>query len=403
LTLLVDIETSGATGLIPSSKLPTIGTTIFTVMSQLAAEQDAINLSQGFPDFAVPEALIEMLAHYLRAGYNQYPPMTGVPYLREQIAVKSQRLYGAQVDSDTQVTVTSGATEALNVAIQTVVHPGDEVIVFDPAYDSYEPSVTLCQGLTRHIPLLAPDFAIDWQRLRDTINPKTRMVILNSPHNPTGSVVGEEDLAQLAELLRGTGIYLLADEVYEHMVFDGACHASVLGHAELRERAFVVSSFGKTCHATGWKVGYCIAPPALTAEFRKVHQFVTFTTHTPTQWALAEFIDQQPEHYLGLSDFYQAKRDLFLASMVGSGFSLLPSHGTYFQLADYSGLSDMPDTEFARFLTVTTKVAAIPVSVFCAVPPATRLVRFCFAKQDDTLRKAAGRLHQVGAQLHGRV
>ncbi|MFT7132922.1 MAG: methionine aminotransferase [Cyclobacteriaceae bacterium] len=403
MTLLVDIETSGATGLIPSSKLPTIGTTIFTVMSQLAAEQDAINLSQGFPDFAVPEALIEMLAHYLRAGYNQYPPMTGVPYLREQIAVKSQRLYGAQVDSDTQVTVTSGATEALNVAIQTVVHPGDEVIVFDPAYDSYEPSVTLCQGLTRHIPLLAPDFAIDWQRLRDTINPKTRMVILNSPHNPTGSVVGEEDLAQLAELLRGTGIYLLADEVYEHMVFDGACHASVLGHAELRERAFVVSSFGKTCHATGWKVGYCIAPPALTAEFRKVHQFVTFTTHTPTQWALAEFIDQQPEHYLGLSDFYQAKRDLFLASMVGSGFSLLPSHGTYFQLADYSGLSDMPDTEFARFLTVTTKVAAIPVSVFCAVPPATRLVRFCFAKQDDTLRKAAGRLHQVGAQLHGRV
>jgi methionine aminotransferase len=401
--LLVDIETSGATGLIPSSKLPTIGTTIFTVMSQLAAEQDAINLSQGFPDFAVPEALIEMLAHYLRAGYNQYPPMTGVPYLREQIAVKSQRLYGAQIDSDTEVTVTSGATEALHVAIQTVVHPGDEVIVFDPAYDSYEPAVTLCQGLTRHIPLLAPDFAIDWQRLRDTINPRTRMVILNSPHNPTGSVVGEDDLAQLAELLRGTGIYLLADEVYEHMVFDGACHASVLGHAELRERAFVVSSFGKTCHATGWKVGYCIAPPALTAEFRKVHQFVTFTTHTPTQWALAEFIDQQPEHYLGLSDFYQAKRDFFLARMVGSGFSLLPSHGTYFQLADYSGLSDMPDTEFARFLTVTTKVAAIPVSVFCAVPPASRLVRFCFAKQDDTLLKAAERLHQVEAQLHDRV
>jgi methionine aminotransferase len=401
--LFVDIETSGATGLIPTSKLPTIGTTIFTVMSQLAAEQDAINLSQGFPDFAVPETLIEMLAHYLRAGYNQYPPMTGVPYLREQIAVKSQQLYSAQVDSNTEVTVTSGATEALTVAIQTVVHPGDEVIVFDPAYDSYEPAVTLCQGLTRHIPLLAPDFAIDWQRLRDTISPKTRMVILNSPHNPTGSVVSEEDLAQLAELLRGTGVYLLADEVYEHMVFDGACHASVLGHAELRERAFVVSSFGKTCHATGWKVGYCIAPPALTAEFRKVHQFVTFTTHTPTQWALAEFIDQQPEHYLGLSDFYQAKRDFFLARMVGSGFSVLPSHGTYFQLADYSGLSDMPDTEFARFLTVTTKVAAIPVSVFCAVPPATRLVRFCFAKQDDTLRQAAERLHRVEAQLHGRV
>ncbi|MFT5795002.1 MAG: methionine aminotransferase, partial [Saprospiraceae bacterium] len=386
--------------LIPSSKLPTIGTTIFTVMSQLAVEQDAINLSQGFPDFAVPEALIEMLAHYLRAGYNQYPPMTGVPYLREQIAVKSQRLYGAHVNPDSEVTVTSGATEALTVAIQTVVHPGDEVIVFDPAYDCYAPAVTLCQGLTRHIPLLGPDFSIDWQQLRDTINPKTRLVILNSPHNPTGSVVGEADLARLAELLRDTGIYLLADEVYEHMVFEGAGHNSVLGHPELRERAFVVSSFGKTCHATGWKVGYCIAPPALTAEFRKIHQFVTFTTHTPTQWALAQFIDQQPQHYLGLSAFYQAKRDMFLKQMSGSGFTMLPSQGTYFQLAEYSHLSDMPDTEFARFLTVTTKVAAIPVSVFCAVPPTARLVRFCFAKQDDTLRQAAERLHQVEAQLH---
>jgi methionine aminotransferase len=394
-----NIAASQTMRLIPSSKLPAIGTTIFTVMSQLAVEQGAINLSQGFPDFAVPEALIDMLAHYLRAGYNQYPPMAGVPYLREQIAVKSQRLYGAQVDPDSEVTITSGATEALTVAIQTLVHPGDEVIVFDPAYDSYAPAVTLCQGLTRHVPLLAPSFSIDWQRLRDTINPKTRLVILNSPHNPTGSIVGQDDLVQLAELLRDTGIYVLADEVYEHMVFDGARHNSVLGHPELRERAFVVSSFGKTCHATGWKVGYCIAPPAFTAEFRKIHQFVTFTTHTPTQWALAEFIDQQPHHYLGLSAFYQAKRDLFLARMSGSGFRMLPSQGTYFQLADYSQLSDMPDTEFARFLTVTTKVAAIPVSVFCAAPPTTPLVRFCFAKQDDTLHQAVERLHRVAEQL----
>lgn len=377
------------------SKLPRVGTTIFTTMSQLALEQDAINLSQGFPDFDVPSELADLLAYYVRAGYNQYPPMTGVPYLRAQIALKSEGLYGASVDADTEVTVTSGATEALLVAIQAVVHPGDEVIVFDPAYDSYEPAVALCQGITRHIPLLAPTYGIDWQRLQDAINPRTRLLILNTPHNPTGSVVSSADLEQLAELLRGTGIYVVADEVYEHMVFDGARHHSVLGHPELRARAFVVSSFGKTYHATGWKVGYCIAPPAMTVEFRKIHQFVTFTTHTPTQWALAAYLESNPGHYLGLGDFYQAKRDLFLEQMASSAFTLLPSQGTYFQLADYSAISDMPDTEFARYLTCVCKVAAIPVSVFCAVPTNNHLVRFCFAKQDDTLRIAAERLSQI--------
>jgi len=377
------------------SKLPLVGTTIFTTMSQLANEQQAINLSQGFPDFDVPVKLAEMLSHYVHAGHNQYPPMMGLAYLRQQIAAKTQSLAAAAVDPETEITVTSGATEALMVAIQVIVQPQDEVIVFDPAYDSYEPAVTLCQGVTRHIPLLAPRFEIDWQRLKDTINAKTRLLIINSPHNPTGAVLNSTDLAQLAELLRDTDIYLLADEVYEHMVFDGAAHHSALSHPELRERAFVVSSFGKTYHATGWKVGYCIAPPALTVEFRKIHQFVTFTTHTPTQWALAEFMEKHPEHYLGLGEFYETKRDLFLQHMAASAFQCLPSRGTYFQLADYSALSDMPDTEFAIYLTKVCKVAAIPVSVFYQTPPTTRLVRFCFAKQDDTLALAAERLSRL--------
>jgi len=377
------------------SKLPLVGTTIFTTMSKLAAEQQAINLSQGFPDFDVPAALADMLSSYVHKGHNQYPPMMGVAYLREQIAVKTQSLYAAIVDPDTEVTVTSGATEALLVAIQAMVHPLDEVIVFDPAYDSYEPAVALCQGVTRHIPLLGPEFSIDWQRLKDTINARTRLLIINSPHNPTGAVLSAADLEQLATLLRDTDIYLLSDEVYEHMVFDGAAHHSVLSHPELRERAFVVSSFGKTYHATGWKVGYCIAPPDMTTEFRKIHQFVTFTTHTPTQWALAEFMEKHPEHYLGLGAFYQTKRDLFVRHMASSAFKCIPSPGTYFQLADYSAISEMPDTEFAIYLTTVCKVAAIPVSVFNAAPSEARLVRFCFAKQDDTLALAAERLSQL--------
>ncbi len=379
------------------SKLPDIGTTIFTVMSQMAADHGAINLSQGYPDFQPPEALLQLVTKYLQAGNNQYPPMTGIPYLREQIAAKSLGLYDANINMDTEVTVTSGATEALFVAIQTLVSPGDEVIVFDPAYDAYEPAVTLAGGTTVHLPLNPPGFSLDFDRLRATLNDKTRLIILNSPHNPCGSVFSGEDLQQLASVTRGYRVYFLADEVYEHMVYDGARHESLLRHDELRERSFIVSSFGKTYHATGWKVGYCIAPPDLSAEFRKIHQFVTFTTHTPTQWALAEYLHTHPEHYLQLPGFYQAKRDLFNKLMASSGFDLTPSAGTYFQLADYSRLSGLPDVEFAAFLTREIGVAAIPVSVFYDRPPTAQLVRFCFAKADETLVLAADKLCRMAA------
>ncbi|MCB1644183.1 MAG: aminotransferase class I/II-fold pyridoxal phosphate-dependent enzyme [Pseudomonadales bacterium] len=375
-----------------SSKLPAVGTTIFTVMSQMAQEHNAINLSQGFPDFSIPAELSDLLARYVRDGFNQYPPMTGVPYLREQIALKTQRLYGVNVDPDSEVTVTSGATEALFVAVQALVRPGEEVIVFDPAYDSYEPAITLAQGVTRHLPLLPPGFAIDWDRLAATINPRTRAIMINSPHNPCGSVLSRSDLEKLAALIGDRPIAVISDEVYEHMVYDGERHVSALEIDGLRERSFVISSFGKTCHATGWKVAYCIAPAELTTEFRKVHQFVTFTTHTPTQWALAEFIDKYPEHYLNLSDFYQQKRDVFLDAMRGSAFRMTPSRGTYFQLADYSDITDLTDTDFAALLTREYKVAVIPVSVFYADPPPNHYIRFCFAKAETTLQEAASRI-----------
>lgn len=377
------------------SKLPGVGTTIFTIMSSLAQEHNAINLSQGFPDFPVPDGLLDLMDKYLRQGKNQYPPMTGVPYLREQVAGKIAALYRASVDMDEEITITSGATEALFVAIQATIGPGDEAIVFDPAYDAYEPAITLAGGMTRHVPLKEPGFRFDWQRLRDAITPKTRLIVINSPHNPCGGIVTAADLDELAALIRDSDIFVVSDEVYEHMVFDGRRHLSLLSHPELSARAFVVSSFGKTYHATGWKVAYCVAPAPLSREFRRIHQFVTFTTHTPTQWALAEFLETCPEHYLTLPDFYQAKRDLFLKELAGSGFTSAPSEGTYFQLADYSRLSDLPDVAFARYLTTDIGVAAIPVSVFCESPPETRLVRFCFAKDDDTLREAAARLRQM--------
>lgn len=379
------------------SKLPGVGTTIFTIMSALAQQHDAINLSQGFPDFAVPEELLGLVDKYLRQGYNQYPPMTGVPYLREQIARKIATLYQADVDMDAEITVTSGGTEALFVAIQAVVGPGDEAIVFDPAFDVYEPAITLAGGHARHVPLTLPDFRYDWQRVRDAISARTRLIIVNSPHNPCGGIIKAEDLATLAELVRDRDIFILSDEVYEHMVFDGQRHLSLLTHPELRQRAFVVSSFGKTYHATGWKIAYCVAPETLSAEFRRIHQFVTFTTHTPTQWAIAEYLERRPEHYLNLAAFYQAKRDLFLEELASSAFSFSPSGGTYFQLADYSRLSDMPDVEFARFLTTDVGVAAIPISVFCESPPDTHIVRFCFAKDDATLRLAAEKLRGMSA------
>ena len=380
---------------VPKSKLPDVGTTIFTVMSKLAEDCGAINLSQGFPDFQPPGELLDLVGHHLAAGRNQYPPMIGVASLREEIARKISSLYGISPDPDTEITISSGGTEALFCAIHAVVRAGDEVIVFDPAYDSYAPAIRLAGGMPVHIPLLAPGFEPDWERVERSLNRRTRLVIINTPHNPTGTVLTREDLARLADLLAPHETFVLSDEVYEHIVFDARPHASVLANAELAPRSYAVFSFGKTYHATGWKVGYCIAPPALTTEFRRVHQFNTFTTTTPLQHALADYLARRPEHYLELSNFYQEKRDLFLRLMDGSRFALAPSAGTYFQLADYGAISDEPDVEFAKRLTTDHGVAVIPVSVFYDVPPEMRYIRFCFAKESSTLTEAAKRLSSL--------
>lgn len=377
------------------TKLPKVGTTIFTVMSQLAQQHQAVNLGQGFPDFEGPQSLRDALAAAMNGGKNQYAPMTGVPKLREQIALKTERLYGRKVNADAEVTVTSGATEALFAAIAAVVRPGDEVIVLDPCYDSYEPAIELQGARAVHVPLTLPDFSVDWQRVKDAIGPKTRMIMVNSPHNPSGAVFSAQDLDTLAELTRGTEILVLSDEVYEHIIFDGAAHQSVLRHAELAERSFVVSSFGKTYHCTGWKVGYCIAPRALSAEFRKVHQYLTFCTFGPAQWAFAEVLEKDPQHYLDLPKFYEAKRDHFRDLLTGSKFQLLPVGGAYFQLVDYSAISDMDDLNFCEWLVREAGVAAIPVSAFYETAPQARLVRFCFAKNDATLHAAAERLLKI--------
>ena len=379
----------------PDSKLPGVGTTIFTVMSKLAADAEAINLSQGYPDFAVPSALIASLEEHLHLGHNQYAPMPGIAALREQIAAKCSSLYGRPTEPDTEVTVTSGATEALFSAIEAFVHPGDEVILFDPAYDSYDPAVRLAGGTPVHIPLQAETFSVDWQRVAAAVNARTRMIVLNTPHNPTGAVLDDGDMRALESLVRDTDILLLGDEVYEHIIFDGRTHQSLLRHDQLAGRSLVVSSFGKSVHATGWKIGYCVAPAELTAEFRKVHQFVQFCVAAPMQYALADFLHAHPEHLVELPAFYAAKRDRFCALLAPSRFTFRPSAGTYFQLADYSAISTEPDTEFVRRLTLETGVAAIPVSVFYADPPQQQLIRFCFAKDEQTLEKAAERLCRI--------
>ena len=371
------------------SKLPRVGTTIFSVMSALAAEHGALNLSQGFPDFDGPEALRERVGHYLNHGRNQYAPMTGVPSLRAAIAAKVAALYGRVTDADAEVTVTSGGTEALFCAIHAVIRPGDEVIVFDPAYDSYEPAVELAGGRCVHLPLRAPDYRPDWNAVAAALTRRTRLIILNSPHNPTGAVLSPADLDQLEALVRERDILLLADEVYEHIVFDGAEHQSLLRRPALAERAFVVSSFGKTYHVTGWKIGYCVAPAALSAELRKVHQYVTFASMTPVQLALADFLEAHPEHHLALPAFYQHKRDRFCALLADSRFRITPAAGTYFQLLDYSAITDEHDVALARRLTVEHGIASIPVSVFYQTPPTDRVLRFCFAKDDATLARAA--------------
>jgi methionine aminotransferase len=378
------------------SKLPDTGTTIFTVMSALSEECGAINLSQGFPSFNPHQALLDRVTHYLNSGANQYAPMPGVPALRKAIASKVERLYGRAVDPEAEVTVSSGATEALFSAIHAVVRPGDEVIVFDPAYDSYEPAVTLAGGTTTHLPLALPgddsDFQIDWDRLENAITLHTRAIILNFPHNPTGAILSADDLDRLATIIRDTSTYLISDEVYEHIIFDRADHQSLLRHDELWERSFVISSFGKTYHATGWKVGYCVAPPVLSAEFRKIHQWTCFAVITPIQHAIADYMEETPNHYAELPVFYENKRDKFCELLKDSRFSFRPAAGTFFQLLDYSDITDEDDVSYARRLTKEIGVASIPISVFCEDPPPGRKLRFCFAKDDDILEEAASRL-----------
>ena len=378
------------------SKLPHTGTTVFTVMSQLAAQHGAVNLGQGFPDFDVPQRLVDALTRALRDGANQYAMMSGTPALRQAIAAKTEDCYGWWPDPDTEVTVTSGGSEAIFDAVQAMVNAGDEVIVLDPCYDIYQPAIELAGGRAVHVPLDPGNFAPDWARVEAAVGPRTRMIIVNSPHNPSGAMLGADDMHALASLVQRHGLYLISDEVYEHIVFDGARHESALRYPALRERAFVISSFGKTYHCTGWKVGYAIAPPALTAELRKVHQYNTFCTFHPAQAAFAEMIEAEPEHHRTLGAFYQAKRDRFRAQLAGTRLRALPVPGGYFQLVDYSAVSDLDDVAFSRWLTVEHGVTGIPLSPFYATPPAgQRLLRLCFAKNAATLDAAIERLQRL--------
>jgi methionine aminotransferase len=377
-----------------TSKLPHVGTTIFTVMSKLAQECGAINLSQGFPDFPIDSALIDLVDKAMRTGHNQYAPMPGLPALREAIAAKAQRLYGFSYDPETEVTMTAGGTQAIFTALGAVVHPGDEVIVIDPAYDCYAPTVELFGGRPVHV-RLGGDMKFDADAVKAAITPRTRMLMINTPHNPAGTILRDADMRRIADLLRGTDILLLSDEVYEHLVFDGEPHASAINYPELRERAFVIFSFGKVFHATGWKMGYAMAPKALMTEFRKVHQFNVFSANTPMQHALATYM-QEPPHYEQVSSFYQTKRDRFAAGMRNSRFTLLPCEGSYFQTADYSAISEEGDRAFAERVTREYGVATIPLSPFYKEPPpGQRLLRFCFAKQDATLDAAIEKLCRI--------
>ncbi|KVT46488.1 pyridoxal phosphate-dependent aminotransferase [Burkholderia multivorans] len=376
------------------SRLPNVGTTIFTVMSALAAEKGAVNLGQGFPDFDCDPRIVDAVAAAMRSGHNQYPPMAGVAPLREAIADKIAQLYGRRYDASTEITVTAGATQALLTAILCAVHPGDEVIVVEPTYDSYLPSIELAGGKPVFVTLEAPDYTIPFDRLAAAITPNTRMILINTPHNPTGTVWREADMRKLEDIVRGTNVLILSDEVYEHMVYDGERHESVARYPELAARSFIVSSFGKTYHVTGWKVGYVAAPTALTAEFRKVHQFNVFTVNTPMQIGLADYL-RDPAPYLTLAGFYQNKRDFFRAGLERTRFKLLPCSGTYFQCVDYSAISDLPEAEFSKWLTSEIGVAAIPVSAFYHEPHESGVVRFCFAKQESTLATALERLARL--------
>jgi methionine aminotransferase len=377
-----------------ASKLPDVGVTIFTVMTRLATEHGAINLAQGFPDFDCDPALVDEVAAHMRQGNNQYAPMQGVLALREALAAKIERLYGARYDPATEITVTSGATEAIYCAITAFVRPGDEVLLFEPCYDSYVPAVRLSGGIPVFATLRYPGYRPDWAQVKRSLGAKTRMVIVNSPHNPSGAVLDASDLRHLAELLDGTDIVVVSDEVYEHVVFDGVRHESVCRLPELAARSCVVSSFGKTYHATGWKIGYVSAPAPLSAEIQRIHQFVTFASHTPTQLAYAEYA-RDAARYDGLGRFYQAKRDLFLELLAGSRFRPVPCRGTYFQLLDYAGITAERDTTFALKLLEEHGVASIPTSAFLYATEAPPVLRFCFAKRDETLRRAAERLRRI--------
>lgn len=376
------------------TRLPGLGTTIFTVMSQLAREHNAINLAQGYPDFGCDPALIELVNKYISRGFNQYSPMPGVMALREKISEKTKELYGACYDPETEVTISCGATEACFAAISSLLRPGDEVILFEPAFDVYLPAIRLAGAIPVYTELHYPHYRIDWDEVKSKISSKTRLIIMNSPHNPTGTVISQEDIIALKEIIQTNDIFIISDEVYEHIIFDDRKHESLILYPELRERTMVLSSFGKTFHTTGWRMGYCVAPAYLSAEFRKFHQFITFSAVTPMQYAIAEYL-QDKENYVHLPAFYQKKRDKFLKLMAGSAFTMVPSSGTFFQLMSYKNIMEEQDVQFAERLTREIGVASIPVSVFYHKRNDEKVLRFCFAKEDTTLENAAERLCRI--------
>nr|WP_299385981.1 methionine aminotransferase [Allomuricauda sp.] len=378
----------------PTSKLPKVGTTIFTVINQLAQQYNAVNLSQGFPNFSPDPELLRLTQKALAGNYNQYAPMQGSLKLRETIAEKTESLYGRVYHPESEITITAGATQAIFSAFGAFVHPGDEVIVFRPAYDCYVPAIELFGGKVVPLDLVGSHFKVDWEALKAAINPKTRMVVINSPHNPTGTIWTESDMLRLQEILRETNIILLSDEVYEHIVFDGQPHESASKFPDLASRSLICSSFGKTFHITGWKIGYCVAPKTLMKEFHKVHQYTVFSVYHPAQIALDAYL-QHPEHYTTLGSFYQKKRDYFLDAITGSKFLAVPSSGTYFQLMDYSGISHASDTDFAEFLIKEHQLASIPISVFCGPGYDQKILRFCFGKTEEVLEKAAEILNGI--------